>query len=320
MRAAEPRIHPSNEACAETTGVRRKDPDLVATGELEAPERIFGDRYLVQRTLGIGGMGAVLAAVDGFTGRAVALKILGSVFSRDERARWLRHEMQMMSRASGEHVAAAFAIELDGPEPFLVTECFSGENLRERIARTGALPLADALDIVDALLQALEGVHRAGIVHRDVKPANVFVTSSGAVKLLDFGIATFADDGAVPDSADGNLPDAHGSFDYLPPERLLGHPEIDRRADIWAVGITLYIALTGEHPFQRTERERARQLETTLLDDPTPVSELRSDVPRAVDDVIARALAKDPEWRFASATSFRTALSSLRAITACRSR
>jgi serine/threonine protein kinase len=287
----------SDQPWAEATGVRRRAPDLTETGEMKAASRVFGDRYVAGAPLGVGGMGAVYAAVDAATGRDVALKILSAALTRDDRARCLRHEAKMTGLVDSEHVARVEALDVEAPEPFLVIERFSGETLRERVAREGALPFADAVAIVDRLLEALESVHAAGIVHRDVKPANVLLTDEGAVKLIDFGIAAFTDD-----------PSEYGSFDFMAPEQLLGDPQTDPRADVWATGITLYIALTGEHPFRRDERQRTRPLEATLLDDPTPASELGAGVPRALDDVLARALAKDPEWRFPSARAFRTAL------------
>lgn len=303
MQAEQSKDYASEGPWAEATGVRRRDPDpdLTETGEMQAASRVFGDRYVAGAILGVGGMGAVYAAVDALTGREVALKILSEALTREDRARCLRHETRMTRLVDSEHVARVEALDVEAPEPFLVIERFSGETLRERVAREGALPFADAIGVVDRLLEALESVHAAGIVHRDVKPANVLVTDDGAVKLIDFGIAAFTD-------AAGD----YGSFDFMAPEQLLGDSQSDPRADVWAAGVTLYIALTGEHPFRRDERQRSRPVEATLLDEPTPASELGADVPRAVDDVIARALAKDPEWRFPSARAFRTALLSAR--------
>src|SRR5690349_20437978 len=135
------------EVLEESTGIRKKlpatDPDLVETGEVKPPDAIFGERYAVREMLGVGGMGAVLAATDLHTGRDVALKVLSSALSRENRARCLGHEMRMTSLAESEHVVRALAIHADAPEPFLVTERLSGETLGQRIWRDGGLSFAD---------------------------------------------------------------------------------------------------------------------------------------------------------------------------------
>jgi serine/threonine-protein kinase len=267
-------------------------------------DRIIGDRYVLREMLGIGGMGAVVSAVDTLTGREVALKLLRNAGGRETRARRVRREAETARHVGSTFVPRVDELFIDGSEPFIVMERLHGETLRERLRRDGPLPFADAISIVSQLLDALEEVHRAGVVHRDVKPANVFITD-GAVKLIDFGLAARSGGPPTNDVRVESL-DAFGTLDYLPPERLLEQHEVDQRGDIWSAGITLYAALTGTHPFLR--HAWRVQVEATLLDDPPPVSELRGDVPPAIDDVICRALAKEREWRYPSARAFGIAL------------
>jgi serine/threonine protein kinase len=203
-------------------------------------------------------------------------------------------------RVDSAHVPRIQEMSTEGPRPYLVMERLRGESLRDRLRRTsGGLPLRDAIDIIAQLLRALEDVHGAGIIHRDVKPANVFLVGS-SVKLIDFGLAK------PPGDARTSSLDSFGTIDYLAPERLLEHANVDHRVDIWAAGITLFVALTGSHPFHRDEWRA--QLNATLLDDPPLVSDYRTDVPRLVDDVISMALGKEPTDRFASARTFRHGL------------
>lgn len=298
---------------SESSGIRSKkqaadtlEPDFDATGEVPAIDRVIGDRYVLREMLGIGGMGAVVSAVDTRTGREVALKLLRNAGGRETRARRVRREAENARHIGGSYVPRVDEMFIDGSEPFIVMERLHGETLRERLRRDGALPFAEAISIISQLLDALEEVHQAGVVHRDVKPANVFI-SDGAVKLIDFGLAARAGGGAPTDARVESL-NAFGTLDYLPPERLLEQHDIDHRGDIWAAGVTLYAALTGTHPFLRDEWRD--QVQATLLDDPPPVSELRGDVPPAIDDVISRALAKEREWRYPSARAFGLALCS----------
>lgn len=297
---------------SETSGIRSKenrpaepvDGDLDTTGEVPAIDRVIGDRYVLREMLGIGGMGAVVSAVDTVTGREVALKLLRNAGGRTTRARRMRREAENARQIASTYVPRVDELFIDGSEPFIVMERLHGETLRERLRREGPLPFAEAISIVSQLLDALEEVHQAGVVHRDVKPANVFITD-GTVKLIDFGLAARAG-GAISNDVRAESLNAFGTLDYLPPERLLEQHDIDQRGDIWSAGITLYAALTGTHPFLRDVWRD--QVQATLLDDPPPVSELRGDVPPAIDDVIARALAKEREWRYPSARAFGIAL------------
>lgn len=286
---------------SETSGVREKE--LERTNEMPAAQRLVGDRYVLRETLGVGGMATVVAALDTVTGREVALKLLRTRAGHDTQLRRARREAHAAMSVDEAFVCHVDEVSCHGPQPFIVMERLRGETLRDRIRRHGPLGFAETVEIVSQLLDAIDAVHEAGVVHRDVKPANVFIAED-SVKLIDFGVATRA--GQVSNDFRTESLNAFVTIDYLAPERILEHPVIDHRVDIWAAGITLFVALTGHHPFRRDSWDEQRYV--TLLDDPPLVSEMRGDVPASVDHVIRMALAKDPERRFASARAFRAAL------------
>ena len=206
--------------------------------------RRLGGRYRVGALLATGGMGEVWAAHDLLLDRAVAVKVLGGALAGDGRA---AERLRREARAAGrlEHPGIARVLDLgehDG-RPYLVMELLEGESLAARIDRAGPMPPDEAARVVAAVADALEAAHAAGVVHRDVKPGNVFLTTAGEVKVLDFGIAWCAHDAAL---TTGEL---LGTAAYLAPERVLGH-RATPAADIYALGVVLYELLAGHRPFE----------------------------------------------------------------------
>ncbi|RYE94292.1 MAG: serine/threonine protein kinase [Myxococcales bacterium] len=272
------------------------------------PGDLLAGRYEVERVLGGGGMGVVVAAHDRALGRPVALKFLRPEGAADAEisARFLR-EARASSRLSGEHVARVHDTgTLATGAPYIVMERLEGEDLGARLARAPVVAVADAVGII---LQACEGLaeaHAAGIVHRDLKPANLFVTRrDGAehVKVLDFGIAKVSG----PD--DGELTSAQslmGTPLYMSPEQLHSAREVDARSDVWSLGVLLYQLLTGQLPFQRSTLPEI--CASILLDDPEPPSAWRPGLPPDLDRAIERAMAKEADQRFASLVEFTAAL------------
>jgi eukaryotic-like serine/threonine-protein kinase len=212
------------------------------TGPLDG--RRLGGRYRIGALLASGGMGAVWAAHDLLLDRAVAVKVLGGALAGDGRAaERLRREARAAARL--EHPGIARVLDLgehDG-RPYLVMELLEGESLAARIDRAGPMPPGEAARVVAAVADALEAAHAAGVVHRDVKPGNVFLTSAGEVKVLDFGIAWCAHDAALTTG------DLLGTAAYLAPERVLGH-RATPAADVYALGVVLYELLAGHRPFE----------------------------------------------------------------------
>ena len=187
------------------------------------------------------------------------------------------------------------------PVPYIVMELVHGALLKDIIA-AGPVPVADAVRYVDGILEALEYSHRAGVVHRDIKPGNVMVTDAGQVKVMDFGIAR-----AVSDSSStvAETTAILGTAAYFSPEQAKGEP-VDARADVYSAGVVLYELLAGRPPF-RGESPVAVAYQH-VSEAPVAPSEVNETVPRSLDAVVLRALAKDPFQRYQDAAAFREAL------------
>ena len=257
--------------------------------------RVLGGRYRLRSLLAVGGMGVVWAAEDAVLGREVAVKVLGEALAGDRRAALrLRRE----ARAAGRlvHPAIAHVLDLgeDAGRPYLVMELLHGESLAARLARAGPLAPAEAVRVVAAAADGLEVAHRAGIVHRDVKPGNVFVTGDGDVKLLDFGIASVANEAALTGG------DLLGTAAYLAPERVLGH-DATPAADVYALGVLLYELLAGRPPFAGDSGPALAMAHVHAR--PAPLGGVAPGVPPALAAACERALAKDPAARPPSAAA-----------------
>ncbi|WP_280459424.1 serine/threonine-protein kinase [Nocardia carnea] len=255
--------------------------------------------YRLERLLGQGGMGQVWLAhadpVGGRQGRTVALKLLPAELAADPtyRSRFER-EAELAARLHDRHLVSIHAHgELDG-RLFIEMEYVEGEDL-SRILHRGPLPPERAVDIVTQTAAALDAAHRAGLVHRDVKPSNIVIRRDGLVYLIDFGIAHGA--GSTALTASGL---AVGTWAYMAPERFTG--DTDARADIYSLGCVLFECLAGIRPFGDTDP--ARQMHDHLTTAPPSVRALVPGIPERLDAVIARALAKEPGDRFASAGEF----------------
>jgi hypothetical protein len=260
----------------------------------ELPSRL--GRYRILEKLGEGGMGLVLCAEDEDLRRKVALKTLKRR-DHDTRRRFVR-EARAAARVSHPNLCPIFDVGEERGWPFLTMELLPGETLAARLRRGGAIPPAEALDLAEDLLAALTALHEAGLVHRDVKPSNVFLTPRG--KLVDFGLAReLPDDAAraLRTTSELTLPGVIvGTPGYMAPEQILGHA-VDARADVFSVGSTLYEALAGTPPFARDSVSAA--LAATLYEEPPPLGD--SPELLAWDAALRGALAKKPSERYASA-------------------
>ncbi len=272
---------------------------------------MLSGRYRIDESIGRGGMASVYRGYDVTLGREVAIKVLKRELADDAGFRMrFRLEAQAASRMSHPSIVRVFdagedtETDPDGSEhsvPYIVMELVSGRLLKDMVD-AGPLAEADAVRYVDGILEALEYSHRAGVVHRDIKPGNVMITDAGTVKVMDFGIAR-----AVSDSSStvAETTAIIGTAAYFSPEQAKGEP-VDARADLYSTGVVLYELLTGRAPF-RGETPVAVAYQH-VSEAPLPPSELVEDVPRALDAVVLRALAKSPFQRFQDATEFRGAL------------
>jgi serine/threonine-protein kinase len=264
------------------------------TGTADGP--CLGGRYRMGALLGTGGMGEVWAARDLLLDRAVAVKLIGGALAGDGRAaERLRREARAAARLDHPNIARVLDLGEHDGRPYLVMELLEGESLAARIDRVGPMPPAEAARIVAAVADALEAAHHAGVVHRDVKPGNVFLTSTGAVKVLDFGIASAAGDAALTTG------DLIGTAAYLAPERALGQ-RATPAADVYALGVVLYELLAGHRPF-----EAGSEVELAMAHVNADPPSLRQAAPSTPGFLVAachNALAKDPSARPASAAVF----------------
>ena len=269
--------------------------------------------YLILELLGTGGMGEVYRARDSRLGREVALKrVSDPALASDVARRRILREARAAGALSHPGIATIYDV-LDVPEGlFIVMELVPGETLAGKL-RAGPLPPDEALEVCAQLADALAHAHARGVVHRDLKPSNVHLTPQGQAKILDFGIAkSQIDDGDGASRAD-DLGTAEGrivgSPGYMAPEQVVGRAS-DQRTDIYSTGIVLFEMLTGERPYANADR-----LSSTLamLDGPVPrVDERAPHVPREIADLVARAMARDPEDRFPSASALSVAIARAR--------
>ncbi len=255
-------------------------------------------------SIGVGGMGAVWHAVDELLDRHVALKVIRpELMSRPGLAERFRSEAIVLARLQHPCIAALYGLEKRGDEFVMVMEYVDGQTLDVRVAQQGVLPWPEATRITRAVLDALDHAHESGVIHRDIKPANVMITRAGRVKVMDFGIARLV--GAQRQTRTGA---AVGTPSYMSPEQLLGQ-EVDGRADVYAVGTLLYELTTGHLPFE-VEGDYLRMI-AQLQQIPALPSTHRSDLPSGLDMIIARALQKEPDDRYATSGEFRDALEEL---------
>jgi len=265
---------------------------------------IVDGKYVVERVLGEGGMGVVVAATHLGLEQRVAIKFLAPEAMRSKEAvERFQREAKVAAKVRSEHVARVHDVGTvgEGGVPYIVMEYLEGRDLGQLIDQDGKLPIDDACEIAIQACEALAEVHVAGIVHRDLKPSNLFITrradGSPCVKLLDFGISKFTvhpDDSAV-DPALTATATIMGSPSYMSPEQLKSTKEVDARTDVWSLGAVLYEAVTGKPAFRA---ETVPQVCAMIAsDEPAPPSNLRANMPAELEAAILACLDKKPEKR-----------------------
>ena len=269
--------------------------------ELTTPGRVLGGRYRLVEPLARGGMATVWVADDPVLSRRVAVKILRADLALDEatRARF-RHEAIAAARLSHPNIVSTYDTGDDDGIAYIVMELVDGPTLRYLIDERGGLPVSAVINIGKQVADALDAAHQAGLVHRDVKPANVLVPPTGPVKVTDFGIAKAA--GGDDLTRTGTV---MGTARYLSPEQVNGRPT-DARTDVYALGLLLYESLLGHPPFGG-DTDIATAMARLTTSAPAVRAE-RPEVSSALDDVIHRCMARQPAARFASAAEVRDAL------------
>ncbi|MGW4241272.1 Stk1 family PASTA domain-containing Ser/Thr kinase [Nocardia sp. NPDC004722] len=267
----------------------------------------LSSRYELGEIIGFGGMSEVHKARDLRLGRDVAIKVLRADLARDPTF-YLRFKREAQNAAALNHPAIVAVYdtgeaEIDGgPLPYIVMEYVDGDTLRDIVRGKGPLPPRRAMEVIADVCAALDFSHRNGIVHRDMKPANIMINRAGAVKVMDFGIAR-----AIADSSNPMTQTAAviGTAQYLSPEQARGE-QVDARSDVYSVGCVLYEILTGEPPF--TGDSPVAVAYQHVREDPRLPSQVYQGVPRELDSVILKAMSKNPANRYQTAAEMRADL------------
>jgi serine/threonine-protein kinase len=265
----------------------------MTTKSASMPEKI--GRYQILERVGKGGMGVLFRGYDPVLDREVAVKVMLADFSDDTEQMRPRFYREAKSAAKLQHrnIVTIFEFAEENNQPHIVMEFLRGSPLSSRMEEQPPLTLDDKLDIVAQLCSGLGYAHTQGVVHRDVKPANVFLLEDGTVKLLDFGIAKLATSTLTRQG------DVVGSAPYMSPEQIAGVQDLDGRSDVWSTGVLLYELLTGRKPFDGEGLTTV--LSGILREQPAPIEKYVPGIPQALVNVVAKALEKDRDKRYQTA-------------------
>jgi serine/threonine protein kinase/Flp pilus assembly protein TadD len=273
--------------------------------------------YKISRRIGTGGMGEVYLATDITAGRKAALKLLPARFTGDaERLKRFEQEARAVVGLNHPNILTVYEIGEDHSTHYIASELIDGETVRQCLAG-GRIGLDETIDVAIQVTSALAAAHEAGVVHRDIKPENIMLRPDGYVKVLDFGIAKLAEQElpvTIPtDEAlllvETNLESILGTVRYMSPEQARGAP-VDKRTDIWSLGVVLYEMITGHAPFTG---DAPREVMTSILGtEPPPLTTYNKHTPAQLQQIVSKALRKEREKRYQSAQELLEALKSLR--------
>jgi len=283
---------------------------------LRTSGQILAGKYRLVRELGKGGMGAVWCAEHIELRSPVALKLIESGSpSNAQNARQFLHEARLAAALQSPNVVRIFDYGVAEDTPFIAMELLEGETLRQRLERQGRLGLTEAQKIMRQVCRGVERAHRAQVIHRDLKPENVFISEGGdheIIKVLDFGLAK--SQSALADSISSATPTGAllGTPHYMSPEQARGAKGLDHRTDLWSLGVIAFECLLGSVPFRG---DTLGDLIVALCSEPLPVPSRRGAVPPGFDAWFARACAREPARRFASASELAGAFDALAAVT-----
>jgi tRNA A-37 threonylcarbamoyl transferase component Bud32 len=262
-------------------------------------ERVLQGRYKIEEPLGVGGSSQVYLARDQALNRDVALKVLDPAAAADDTLRKLFvKEARALAQLSHPNIVAVYDVGEVDDLPFIVMEHLPGGSLKQRIESTGPLKPGDAVRVLSEVANGLGFAHSKGIVHADLKPSNILFDANDAAKICDFGIARTPQE-------DADTPQLYATAMYVAPERVEGKGATVQ-SDVYGLGLVLYEALVGKPPF--TSSNAAVLMRDHVVRQPVPPSHLRPSLPKELDTVVLRALAKQPNLRYQKASEFASAL------------
>jgi tRNA A-37 threonylcarbamoyl transferase component Bud32 len=286
-------------------------PDVHGLGQLSQPGAVILGKYRVEHVLGIGGMGAVVAARHLHLDERIAIKVLlPAMLQHEEIVQRFLREARSAIKIRSEHCVRVLDVgTLESGAPYMVMEYLDGQDLASRIERQGPLPIHEAVDLVTQACEALAEAHAIGIIHRDLKPANLFLTKradgTASVKVLDFGISKQTGVGGV-DMGVTKTQAVLGSPRYMSPEQMRSTKDTDARADVWAMGAVLHELIGGHPPF---DAETMTALCAMILQDPPrALRPLRPDLPPQLEAAVMGALVKERDRRYANIAQFAAAI------------
>ncbi len=255
---------------------------------------VFDNRYRIERVIGIGGMAVVFKAADLLMRRTVAVKILKDEISADEQSvKRFINESKAVAMLSHQNIVNIYDVSVRENIKYIVMEFVEGITLKNYMQHREVLNLREIISYTTQILRALEHAHNKGIVHRDIKPQNIMLLKNGVIKVMDFGIAK------LPNAETVTMTDkAIGTVYYISPEQASGH-EIDARSDLYSLGIMMYEMSTGQLPFTADTPVSVALMQVN--DSPTPPREINPHIPVGLEQIIMRAIEKDPTERYQSA-------------------
>jgi TolB-like protein/Tfp pilus assembly protein PilF/predicted Ser/Thr protein kinase len=269
-----------------------KTKTLITPGQKLAPGSIYAERYEIIEELGRGGMGIVYKAIDNKLKRTIALKFLPPEWTYDVQAKErFAREAQAAAALDHPHICTVHEIDEAEGRMFISMAYVEGESLKTRIER-GPLKLDEVMDIGLQVAEGLKEAHKKGIVHRDIKAANIMVTEKGQAKIMDFGLARMS--GRALLTKEGTT---MGTVAYMSPEQARGE-DVDHRSDIWSLGVVLYEMLSGQLPFKGEHDQTI--IHGILKEQPKSIADLRPEVPKLLQELVGKALEKNRDRRYQS--------------------
>ncbi len=258
---------------------------------------VLNDRYSIVEIVGIGGMAVVYKAVDNLENRFVAVKILKDEFIKDERfRRRFLNESRAIAMLSHKNIVDVYDVNFEGDIQYIVMEFIEGRTLKEYIEVTGAISASEAIGYCKQILSALRHAHERGVIHRDIKPHNIMLLDDGTVKVTDFGIAHVSNFETI------TMTDtAIGSVHYISPEQARGLTT-DEKSDIYSTGVMLYEMATGQLPFTAETPVSVALMQ--VQQEPQPPREINPNIPEGLEQIILKAMQKDPNRRYLQAKEF----------------